>query len=136
MRRPSNIARVSSASARGFTLLELMLVLVILGVLATVAAVAVVGQADNARRNATQTSIQTIDRALKAYYLQKGAYPTTAEGLTPLVPTFLEKMPLDAWKRQFVYYHPGQSGREYEIISVGKDGEYGTEDDIRSWELQ
>jgi general secretion pathway protein G len=121
---------------RGFTLLELMLVLVILGVLATVAAVAVTGQADNARRNATEASMRTIETALKSYYLQRGAYPTTQEGLGVLVPTFLEKPPLDGWKRPFAYFHPGQGTREYEIISVGKDGEYGTEDDIRSWEIQ
>ena len=136
MHRPTTFSRVSSASVRAFTLLELMLVLVILGVLATVAAIAVTGQADQARRNATETSMQTVDRALKAYYLQKGAYPTTAEGLNLLVPTFLEKPPLDGWKRQFAYFHPGQSGRDYDLISVGKDGEYGTEDDIRNWEMQ
>jgi general secretion pathway protein G len=121
---------------RAFTLLELMLVLVILGVLATVAAIAVTGQADTARENATKASIQTIERALKSYNIQTGAYPTTAESLAPLVPRFLEKPPLDGWKREFVYFHPGQQGREFEIISKGKDGEYGTADDIRSWEIQ
>lgn len=133
---PRSPMRRSRSPRRGFTLLELMLVLVILGVLATVAAVAVTGQADNARRNATQASMQTIERALKSYYLQTGAYPTTSEGIAPLVPQFLEKMPLDGWKREFTYFHPGQQGREFEIVSRGKDGEYGTEDDIRSWEIQ
>lgn len=128
--------RTPSLVARAFTLLELMLVLVILGVLATVAAIAVTGQADTARENATKTSIQTIERSLRAYYVQTGAYPTTAEQLQPLIPRFLEKTPLDGWKREFVYFHPGQQGREYEIISKGKDGEYGTADDIRSWEIQ
>lgn len=129
--------RHPSPVVRAFTLLELMLVLVILGVLATVAAIAVTGQADTARENATKTSIQTIERALRAFYVQTGAYPTTADGLAPLVSRrFLEKEPLDGWKRPFVYFHPGQQGREFEIISKGKDGEYGTADDIRSWEIQ
>lgn len=136
MHRPTTSSRVSSASVRAFTLLELMLVLVILGVLATVAAIAVTGQADQARRNATETSMATIKRALETYYIQKGAYPTTTEGLGMLVPTFLEKEPLDGWKRPFAYFHPGQSGRSFDLISVGKDGEYGTEDDIRNWEIQ
>lgn len=138
MPRPSMTDRASRSFPRasgGFTLLELMLVLVILGVLATVAAIAVTGQADNARRSATVTSMQTIDRGLKSYYLQKGAYPTTQEGISILVPTFIEKPPLDGWKRPFAYFHPGQGGRDYDLISVGKDGEYGTEDDIRSWEI-
>jgi general secretion pathway protein G len=123
-------------ASRGFTLLELMLVLVILGVLATVAAIAVTGQADNARRSATATSMQTIERGLKSYYLNTGAYPTTQEGIGVLVPTYIEKPPLDGWKRPFAYYHPGQGGRDYDLISLGKDGEYATDDDIRSWEIQ
>ncbi|MGP1308693.1 MAG: type II secretion system major pseudopilin GspG [Phycisphaerales bacterium] len=133
-RCPNRPAR--SLSRRGFTLLELMLVLVILGVLATVASIAVVGQADNARKSTTVTSIRTIETALKSYNLQTGAYPTTQEGIGVLVGPFLEKPPLDGWKRPFEYFHPGQQGREYEIISRGKDGEYGTADDIRSWEIQ
>lgn len=132
----ASLRRHPSRFVRAFTLLELMLVLVILGVLATVAAIAVTGQADTARENATKTSMQTVERSLQAFYLQTGAYPTTADGLAPLVPRFLEKEPLDGWKRAFVYFHPGQQGRPYEIISKGKDGEYGTADDIRSWEIQ
>lgn len=128
--------RHPSRAVRAFTLLELMLVLVILGVLATVAAIAVTGQADTARENATKASIRTIETALRSFYLQTGAYPTTSDGLAPLVPRFLEKPPLDGWKRPFAYFHPGQQGREFEIISYGKDGEYGTADDIRSWEIQ
>ncbi len=120
----------------GFTLLELMLVLVILGVLATVAAIAVTGQADNARRSATMTSMQTIERGLKSYYLNTGAYPTTQETITVLVPTYIEKAPLDGWRRPFAYFHPGQGGRDYDLISMGKDGEYGTEDDISIWDPQ
>jgi type II secretory pathway pseudopilin PulG len=53
-----------------------------------------------------------------------------------LLELILEKQPLDGWKRQFAYFHPGQQGRDYDLISVGKDGEYGTEDDIRNWEIQ
>jgi len=132
--RPSVLNR--RRASRAFTLLELMLVLVILGVLASVAAIAVTGQADNARRSATITSMQTVDRALRAYYLQKGAFPSTQESLAVLVPTYLEKEPLDGWKRRFAYFHPGTGGREYDLISNGKDGEYGTDDDIRNWELE
>ena len=44
----------------------------------------------------------------------------------------------DAWGNEFQYFSPGTSGdRDYEIISLGKDGQEGGEDadgDIRSWE--
>lgn len=134
MRTAPAFRRIHARSA--FTLLELVLVMVILGLLASVAAYNLVGTADKARVNATKQSMEVIKAALKDFYFEKGAYPTTAEGLQALVSTGkLEKMPLDGWKRPFEYVSPGQAGRPYDIISLGKDALPDTADDIRSWEL-
>ncbi|TVQ61541.1 MAG: type II secretion system protein GspG [Phycisphaerales bacterium] len=119
-----------------FTLLEVMLVLLIIGLLATVAAVNLVGASDRAREQQTKTSIKMIESALKQYYFTHGRYPTSEEGLMTLVPDYLESQPLDAWKRPFVYFSPGTGGRDFEIISLGRDGNADTEDDIVSWELE
>lgn len=119
-----------------FTLLEVMLVLLIIGLLATAAAINLVGAADKARVNQSKTSIKTIESALKQYYFTHGRYPTSEFGLNALVPDYLEKTPLDGWKQPFAYFSPGGAGRDFEIISLGKDGVPDTEDDIRSWEIE
>lgn len=129
-----NPSRVAARSA--FTLLEMMLVLVIIGVLASVAALNLVGGADKARVNATEATIKTVEAALKQFYFDTGAYPTTEQGLVVLVPKYIEKAPLDGWKRELFYYSPGVNGNDFEIVSIGKDALPDTEDDIQSWRLE
>lgn len=133
---PANLRPKHASRRRGFTLLEMMLVLLIIGLLATVAALNLTSGADKARVQTTQASIRSMETALKSYYFEKGAYPTTAEGLLPLVPKFLEEVPTDGWKRPFQYYSPGTSGHEFEIISLGKDALPNTEDDVVSWKIE
>lgn len=130
----TNQSRVAARSA--FTLLEMMLVLVIIGVLASVAALNLVGGADKARVNATEATIKTVEAALKQFYFDTGAYPTTEQGLVVLVPKYIEKAPLDGWKRELFYYSPGVNGHDYEIVSIGKDALPDSEDDIQSWRLE
>ncbi|MGD9691326.1 MAG: type II secretion system major pseudopilin GspG [Phycisphaerales bacterium] len=130
-------SRVRSRSGRrAFSLLELVLVMVIIGLLAAVAAFNLVGQANRARVDTTKQSIKVIEQALKTYNFDNGAFPATAQGIPALVPKYLEKMPLDGWKRPFNYYSPGPGGQEYVIISAGKDGIPDNEDDVRSWEIE
>jgi general secretion pathway protein G len=133
---PIRNGRSIHRTRRAFTLLEMMLVMLIIGLLATVAALNLVGGAETARRNATITTIRTIETALKSYNFETGAYPTTEQGLGVLVPKFLEKAPLDGWKRPLFYYSPGTHGFDYEIVSYGKDALPDTDDDVRSWELE
>ncbi len=130
-------SRVGSRSVRrAFSLLELVLVMVIIGLLAAVAAYNLVGQAQQARIDTSKQSIKVIEQALKSYNFHNGAFPTSTQGLGALVPKYLEKMPLDGWKRPFTYLSPGPGGQEYVIVSAGKDGIPDNEDDVRSWEIQ
>jgi len=42
-------------------------------------------------------------------------------------------IPLDAWGNEFIYLGPDKSeDKKFEIISTGKDGKLGTNDDISS----
>lgn len=125
----------------GFTLLEVVLVMVIIGVLATVAALNLTSGADRARENASRASMKTIEHALKEHYFERGAYPTTAEGITILVQTKkLDTLPLDGWKRPFAYYSPipnaPSADKDYTIICLGKDAIEGTADDITIWDIK
>ncbi len=121
---------------RAFTLLEILLVLAILGVLATVAAVNLIGQGNSARVKATGQQLTTLKSQLTAYNLDKGGFPTTAEGLQVLVPNYMEKIPGDGWNTQFSYQSPtNDPNRPFQLRSAGPDREWGTEDDLNVWDL-
>lgn len=122
---------------RGFTLLEMMIVVVIIGLLATVTIVAVAGRSDDARRSATIAKMSQIKTALDTYYMQhSGRYPPTLETLTQGASPYLDRVPLDGWKREFVYMPTArEQGRPYSLYSMGKDGVPGTEEDISVWTM-
>ncbi|MEQ8850852.1 MAG: type II secretion system protein GspG [Phycisphaerales bacterium] len=115
----------TTRARRGFSLLELMVVILIMGILATIVGINVIGRAEDARIDSTELTMDTIEDALKMYHLKYSAYPTS---IMPLVPNYLEEVPVDGWKNEFDFYSPVREG-EYKIISYGKDG-FQSEDDL------
>jgi general secretion pathway protein G len=140
--------RAVRRSARGFTLIEIMIVIVILGVLAALIVPKLMDRPDQARAAAARQDINTIVQALKLYKLDNRAYPTTEQGLSALIkqPTtapvpgawkpYLEKLPNDPWGHPYQYMNPGLHG-DVDVFSLGADSEAGGEGsnaDIGSWD--
>jgi len=125
-------------SARGFSLLELMLVLAIIGVLMAVAAVNVLGTGTRAKIRATKASLATIQSALNSYSLEYSSFPPVLGMLTTVKPSFLDdsKKLKDSWEMDF-YYDPQGTSKErpYRLGSYGDDKLPGTEDDIDIWTM-
>ena len=141
------MTQFSRRLARGFTLLELLVVMVIIGLLVGYVAPMYFKQVGKSEVKVTRAQIESFGKALDQYRLDTGHYPTTEQSLQALVvkPTeearwdgpYLKKgVPLDPWGAAYIYKRPGTKG-EYDIISLGKDsapGGTGENADIGSWE--
>jgi len=139
---------------RGFTLIEIMVVVVILGILAGLIVPRLMGRTEQAKRTKARVQMESMETALKLYKLDNGSYPTTEQGLQALVEApavgdlakqwrkggYLEKgrVPADPWDNDYLYLSPGVHD-DFDLISYGKDGQPGGEDDdadINSWESE
>lgn len=141
-----------SLAERGFTFIEIMVVVAILAILAALVVPRIMGRTDDAKRIAAKVQIRNIEGALQLYKLDNGVYPTTEQGMKALVEKpstgvvpkkwklggYLPKLPEDPWGNPYKYLSPSQKG-DYEIISLGTDGEVGGEGvnaDIANWNLE
>ena len=128
-----------SNSQRGFTLLELLVVMVIIGLLVSYVAPRYFTQLGKSEVKATRAQIAALAKALDVYRLDTGHYPPEDAGLQALTAApanepkwqgpYLDKaVPLDSWGNPYIYRIPGEQ-REYDLISLGKDGKPGGVDE-------
>lgn len=117
---------------RGFTLLELMVVILIIGLLTSVVAPRLMNQINRSERTAARAQIDALDKALQAYRIDMGRYPETGEGLAALQsnpgadgrwrgPYLRGQLPTDPWGQAYQYRLPGSEGRDYDLLSLGRD---------------
>ena len=124
--------------ARGFTLIEIMVVVVILAILGTLVAPQILGRIDEARVTKTKNDLRLYESALDLYRMDNFKYPTTDQGLESLVRRpndpnlknyrpegYVKQLQRDPWGHDYVYVSPGTNGAPYDLLSLGADGQPG-----------
>jgi general secretion pathway protein G len=138
-------------SMHGFTLLEIMVVVVILGILAALVAPQILGRVEDARVAKANQDIRAFETALNLYRLDNYKFPTTEQGLKALKiqPSdssvrnwkkggYIDELRSDPWEREYIYVYPGTHGKEFDLFTLGADGQEGGEGpdaDIGNWEV-
>lgn len=119
----------------GFTLLELLVVIVIIGLLAAYVGPKYFSQLGKSEVTIAKAQIEAFEKSLDTFRLDVGRYPTTEEGLAALLvapaaaakwngPYLKKGVPPDPWGHAYQYKAPGTKA-EFEIISLGRDGQPG-----------
>lgn len=121
-----------TARAKGFTLLELLVVIVIIGLLASYVGPKYFSQVNRSETTLAKAQLASFEKALDAFRLDTGRYPTTEEGLNALMiqpatlanwngPYLKREIPPDPWGKPYQYRAPGPKG-EFEVKTLGKSG--------------
>lgn len=130
-----------SRVARGFTLLEMLVVMVIIGLLAGLVGPRLFGKVDTSKVQTARTQIKMLKSALGIMQLDVSNLPLTEDGLRYLVeapktepqhsqwkgPYIDGGMPLDPWGNPYVLKVPGTDNQPFSIMSYGADGKAGGE---------
>lgn len=133
---------------KGFSMIELIVYIVIIGIIAVVAVPYLMSVVSNAKVSTAESSVKEIGDAINRYYAEVGELPqsTDMDGLKEELTTeqtikgqtygpwmkdnFNAQ---DAWGNEYTYEITGT--RDFDFISAGPDGEFGTNDDISYNEL-
>lgn len=125
----------NGGGARGFSLIEIMVVITIMAMIMSAVSVGVMSYLDKSKKKQAAMDIKTIANALDLYKSEFGKYPDGEGGLEELVKQKIlkdKKVPKDPWKNPYVYINNNADG--YDLYSFGPDGREGGGDDITNKE--
>lgn len=124
--------RQERTSQRGFTLLELLVVILIIGLLTGIVAPRFLNQISKSEVTTAKAQIDAFEKALQAFRIDMGRYPTAGEGLQGLMtappneprwrgPYLKDAIPLDPWGSPYRYAYPSTRGKDFDVTSYGRD---------------
>lgn len=139
--------RKGALRRRAFTLIEVLIVIAILLALFGIVAGTFLRAGEKADVDLQKVQLKVIDGAMAHFRLDMKRFPTEEEGLEALWdktileseededkwggPYLEEPIAQDKWGNDLIYIEPGENeAYPYDLISMGPDGEEGTEDDI------
>lgn len=116
------------------------MVIVIIGLLAAYVGPRYFSQIGKSEQKVAKAQIEAFAKALDTYRLDVGHYPSPEQGLDALTskpgdeakwqgPYLQKAVPQDPWGRPYVYKMPGQNGADFDLVSLGKDGQPGGDGD-------
>jgi len=120
-----------------FTLLEIMIVVVIIGLIATLVIARVMGRGEDAKVRVTKAMMSTVSQQIDLFKLDHNRYPEALEDLIT-APSYvkpekyppqgyLKEYPTDGWEAKLIYRRGSGTGKPYELVSYGADGQQGGE---------
>ncbi|MEY4933216.1 MAG: hypothetical protein RLZZ403_1536, partial [Pseudomonadota bacterium] len=96
--------------------------------------------------------IRAYETALNLFRLDNFKYPTTDQGLQALVQQpgdttirnwkpggYIDGLRKDPWGNDYLYLNPGSKGKEYDLYTLGADGQEGGEGinaDVGNWNAE
>ena len=111
----------TARGARGFSLIELLVVIVIIGILAAMIIPALISALDKGRQKRTMADLRLLGGSIETYSVDNSVYPIgIASNLDVLVPAYMDKLIIkDAWSYDLIYTG---SALDYTLGSAGKGG--------------
>ena len=127
---------------RAFTLMEIIVVVTIIALLATLIAPRLIGQIGGAKVGVAKSEVRAIGTAVTLYVTETGTTLDDSfdldvlllapdEGGGPQGP-YLNKADdlIDPWENLYAIRVPGDVNYDFDVYSIGPDGQAGTDDDI------
>ncbi|MBL8915093.1 MAG: type II secretion system protein GspG [Archangium sp.] len=129
----SNIAPPVAAERPRYQLPILAFLVLVLGLpisgLLGIALFAMSSYMDRSKVSVARMEIDSIAHAVEMYRIENAQCPPT---LAAIDSKYVSNVNADPWGQPYVYRCPGAEEGEVDIISIGPDGELGTEDDLRN----
>lgn len=124
----------------GFTLMEMIAVIVLLGIVIAIVGGGVMDTFGGGKYKAGEIAVKKLAGQVEQYQMTVGQYPGSLPDLLKrdgLGPYAKEADLKDPFGNAYAYKRPGDAGRDFDIVFLGKDGKPGgdgTNKDYGSWE--